>query len=79
MDSVKQAYSNMPRIYNEAASKEMKDLPADIEQATVEFLPQLGHCLCIRWWLPPHTAITPETAAIPHLEMKVISFFFFFF
>jgi len=43
----------MPRIYIEAASKEMKELPGNINQATIEFLPQLGHCLCIRSWLPP--------------------------
>lgn len=44
---VKRNFSNMPRIYKETVAQEIDDLPSYVKQGVIEFLPEIGHCLCL--------------------------------
>lgn len=70
---VKRNFKNMEKVYKVIAVDEMNDLPAYIEQGVIEFLSQLGHCLCLRSWLPNHESLTDEALSnlrVPDLELK---------
>lgn len=70
---VKREYNNIHHVYIEVAHKEMENLPSFIEKGVIEFFPSLGHCLCLRSWLPDNQPITSQVS-IPGLELKVLKY-----
>ena len=67
----------MPRIYKETVTLEIDDLPSYVKQGVIEFLPEIGHCLCLVSWLPEGQKLTPEglnelTKSLPGLTLQVI-------
>lgn len=74
---VKRDHGNMQQIYTETVNLEMENLPPFVEQGVIEFLPHVGHCLCLRSWLPEGKPMTADAVTIAGLELKV-SFHFFF-
>ena len=73
---MKRNFSNMPRIYNETVAQEMEDLPSYVKQAVIEFLPELGHCLCLHSWLPEGQSFTSDVMkdlnkCLPGLALQV--------
>ena len=69
--TVKRIQSNMPRVYAETANDDMKDLPPYIEECCIEYIPTMGHCLCVRSWLAAEQPMTPSALSINGLELKV--------
>jgi hypothetical protein len=65
----------MHQVYTETVNLEMENLPPCIEQGVIEFLPHVGHCLCLRSWLPDDQNMTTESVSIPGLELKVLIFY----
>lgn len=61
----------MYRVYTNVANIEMERLPPFIDQGAIEFFPNIGHCLCIRSWLPYGQQLSAEIVSIPGLELKV--------
>ena len=69
---VKLERNNMHQIYTEIVNLEMENLPPFIEQGVIEYFPHVGHCLCLRSWLPnDNAAPTPKDFNLPGLELKV--------
>lgn len=75
---MKREYNNVQHIYTESAYSEMENLPSYIEQGVIEFFPSLGHCLCLRSWLPVDQPIIPDQITIPGIELKVTIFQYMF-
>lgn len=73
----------MSQIYDTVASQEIKELPSFIDQGLIEFIPQLGHCLCLRSWLPANEVLTESATAnfaqSTGLELKVGTFLKFYY
>lgn len=61
----------MPRIYAQVANEDMKELPPYIEECCIEYIPTMGHCLCVRSWLPAGEPLTPSALSVNGLELKV--------
>ena len=61
----------MHQVYIQTVNMEMENLPPFIEQGVIEFVPHVGHCLCLRSWLPVDQPITEEAVSVPGLELKV--------
>jgi len=67
----------MPRIYKETVTLEIDDLPSYVKQGVIEFLPEIGHCLCLASWLPEGQKLSPEglnelTKSLPGLALQVV-------
>ncbi|KAI9557097.1 putative MSH5 [Daphnia sinensis] len=70
LDKLKRDHGNMQQIYTETVNLEMENLPPFVEQGVIEFLPHVGHCLCLRSWLPEGKSMTADAVSIPGLELK---------
>lgn len=68
---MKREHSNIQQIYTETVNLEMEDLPPFVEQGVIEFFPHVGHCLCLRSWLPNNPMMAETDVNIPGLELKV--------
>lgn len=61
---------SLPELMNDIAIKELAELPPEVKECSVAYIPEIGYLLAIPIWKPTHLMVDDDFK-IPGLEFMV--------